>query len=91
MNGTVVEGVCVREDAARKWLVPLQRRIVHALHHMRLLSLVTENPPCCLILVDECKFRTGLIEQNLVDHTIGSSRVYNGSVQDDEPQTNHDG
>ncbi len=54
MNGTVVEGVSVWEDAARKWLVPLQRRIVHALHHVRLFGLVTENPPRCLVLVDEC-------------------------------------
>lgn len=90
MNGFVFKGVSVGEDAARKWLVPLQRRIVHALHHVCLLRLVTKNPSRCLVLVDESEFRTCLIEQNLVDHTIGSSRVHNSTVQDDEPQTNHD-
>ena len=63
---------------------------MHALHHVCLLSHMAENAPGGLILVDECQFRSRLIEQDLLDHPVGPPRIDHGSIQRRHPHKHHD-
>ena len=53
MHFLVVEWIIVREKSAGEGLITELRRVVQALHHVCLFSLMAKQPPRPLILVDK--------------------------------------
>ena len=90
MNGSVVEGVSIREQVAAEWLKADLWWVMHALHHVCLFSHMSKNASCCLVLVDERQFRSCLVEQDLLDHAVGATGVHHRAIQSCNPGRNHD-
>ena len=91
MGSAVRKRVLRREERAREWLVAVLRRVVEALDHVCFFCLMTEDSPRRLILVHKGELTAGLVEQDLVDHAVRSSRIPHGAVEDNEPHADHDG
>ena len=53
MHCLVVKWIVAREKSTREGLIAELRRVVQALHHVCLLSLMAKHPPRPLILVDK--------------------------------------
>ena len=53
VHSLVVKWIVAREKSTREGLIAELRRVVQALHHVCLLSLMTEHSPRPLILVDK--------------------------------------
>ena len=63
---------------------------MHALNHVGFFGLVAEQSARGLVLVNECQLAASRVQEDLVDHLVRPSRVHHGSVEDDEPKTDHD-
>ena len=90
MHCTVVERINAGEELAGERLVAVLRRIVQALHHVRLLGHVPKQSPRRLVLVHKRQLTACLVKQNLMDHAIGAAGVDDHSVDGEPPHGDHD-
>ena len=89
MDASIVERKFIREQRSRHRLVTNLRWVVHALNHVSFLCLMAKNASCGLILVNKSKFTTSLVEQDLLYHSVCSSRVSDCPIKSEEPQRDH--
>jgi len=85
----VVKWVLVWEEGACQWLVPALRRIVHALTHVCLFSIMSENATRSLIPINESQLHARLVEKNGLHHAVSAARVGDHAVKCEGPEDDH--